>query len=126
VQTRLSANEAATPDDSITGFLPDALSSEHSFPAIGLWDGIPFGNLEVYWAKEDKMSRSVESEVGDWDRGFRVLFVVESAWGEVPAWVTSFVHWSFTADIRTTNVFVEFGSYTERLVNRRLFFLKSL
>lgn len=117
LQTWLLTHEAATPNGSIPGFLLDALSSEHSWPAVGIWDGIPFGYLEVYWVKEDKMGRYHETDVGEWDRGLRVMFVVESAWEEVPVWVTSLVHWSFTADLRTMNVFVEFGTYTERYAN---------
>lgn len=117
LQTWLSNNEAGTPKESIPGFLLDALSSEHSWPAVGQWDGNPFGYFDVYWAKEDKMGRSTEADIGDWDRGLRAKFVVESAWEVVPAWVTSFVHWSFTADLRTMNVFVEFGTDTERFVN---------
>jgi hypothetical protein len=117
LQTWLSNNEAGTPKESIPGFLLDALSSEHSWPAVGQWDGNPFGYFDVYWAKEDKMGRSPEADIGDWDRGLRAKFVVKSAWEVVPAWVTSFVHWSFTADLRTMNVFVEFGTDTERFVN---------
>src|SRR5690606_8411843 len=38
-------------------FLKDALTSRHSFPVFGCWDGKPFGYFEIYWVKEDKLGR---------------------------------------------------------------------
>jgi hypothetical protein len=45
---------AAGPMSTQEQFLKDGLSSRHSFPVIGCWDGKPFGYFEVYWVKEDK------------------------------------------------------------------------
>jgi hypothetical protein len=127
LQTWLSAEEgAAAAHESTPRVLLDALSSEHSWPAVGQWDGSPFGYFDVYWAIEENIGRCPEADIGDWDRGLRVKFVMESAWEVAPAWVTSLVHWSFTADLRTMTVFVEFGADTERFVSQSLFLLKCL
>ena len=88
-------------------FLHSALSSQHSFPAIGLWDGVPFGYFEIYWVKEDILGQHLGNEAGDWDRGVHVFVGEEWARGRVPAWVSSLVHWCFTTDIRTMNVCME-------------------
>lgn len=89
------------------GFLATALSSKHSFPVIGLWDGVPFGYFEIYWVKEDLLGRHLGSEAGDWDRGLHVLVGEEWARGRVPIWILSLVHWALAADFRTMNVCLE-------------------
>ncbi|KAL1838022.1 hypothetical protein VTK73DRAFT_4485 [Phialemonium thermophilum] len=88
------------------GFLAAALSSRHSFPAIGLWDGVPFGYFELYWVKEDQLGR-LAGTADDWDRGFHVLIGEEWARGRVQYWLSSIAHWAFCADFRTMSVCVE-------------------
>ena len=88
-------------------FLTDALQSRHSFPAIGMWDGIPFGYFELYWVKEDLLGRHMGYDAGDFDRGVHVLVGEEWARGKVPSWMTSLAHWCWQADNRTANVFLE-------------------
>lgn len=97
-------------------FLNDALGSCHSFPAIGLWDGVPFGYFEIYWVKEDILGRQLGGEAGNWDRGLHVLVGEEWARGRVPTWLTGLVHWCFTADYRTMNVCLEPRIDNERCV----------
>lgn len=87
-------------------FLSRATSLEHSFPVIGLWDGIPFGYFEIYWVKEDILGRYL-GEAGDWDRGLHVLVGEEWSRGRVRFWLSSLVHWCLTADYRTMNVCLE-------------------
>ncbi|KAL2157276.1 hypothetical protein VTH06DRAFT_6316 [Thermothelomyces fergusii] len=87
--------------------LPNALKSRHSFPAIGLWDGVPFGYFEIYWVKEDLLGRYAGPVVEDWDRGCHVLIGEEWARGRVQSWLTSLVHWMFCADYRTMNICLE-------------------
>ncbi|PHH64220.1 hypothetical protein CDD81_4834 [Ophiocordyceps australis] len=87
--------------------LPRALRLAHSFPVIGLWDGVPFGYFEIYWAKEDLLGRVAGSEVTDWDRGIHVMIGEEWARNRVPAWLTSLVHWCFNHDLRTMNIVLE-------------------
>ncbi|KAL2022178.1 hypothetical protein VTK56DRAFT_6007 [Thermocarpiscus australiensis] len=87
--------------------LADALQSRHSFPAIGLWDGVPFGYFELYWVKEDLLGRYAGGAVDDWDRGVHVLVGEEWARGRVQSWLTGLVHWIFCADYRTMSVCLE-------------------
>lgn len=91
-----------TPD-----LLTNALNSRHSFPAIGLWDGVPFGYFELYWVKEDLLGRYAGGAIDDWDRGCHVLIGEEWARGRVQSWLTSLVHWLFCADYRTMSVCLE-------------------
>ncbi|KAK1623367.1 acyl-CoA N-acyltransferase [Colletotrichum phormii] len=88
-------------------FLSNALSSKHSFPVIGMWDGVPFGYFEIYWVKEDILGQKLGSDAGDYDRGIHVFVGEEWARGRVPAWLTSLVHWCLTDDYRTMHVCLE-------------------
>lgn len=89
-------------------FLPKALQSRHSFPAIGLWDGVPFGYFELYWVKEDILGQHIGgSAADDWDRGCHVLIGEEWARGRVQSWLTSLVHWALGADYRTMSMCLE-------------------
>ncbi|KAH8677648.1 acyl-CoA N-acyltransferase [Xylariales sp. PMI_506] len=87
------------------GFLTTNLQSRHSFPIIGLWDGVPFGYFEIYWVKEDPLGQLMNAE--DWDRGIHVLVGEEWARGRVPQWLTSLQHWIWQADYRTMNIYLE-------------------
>ncbi|KAL2260852.1 hypothetical protein VTK26DRAFT_5034 [Humicola hyalothermophila] len=88
-------------------FLANALQSRHSFPVIGLWDGVPFGYFELYWVKEDLLGRYAGATIDDWDRGCHVLIGEEWARGRVQTWLTSLVHWMFCADYRTMSICLE-------------------
>jgi len=89
-------------------FLANILKSRHSFPVIGLWDGVPFGYFELYWVKEDILGRYIGgADADDWDRGCHVLIGEEWARGRVMSWLTSLVHWSFCADYRTMSMCME-------------------
>ncbi|KAK4184005.1 siderophore biosynthesis protein [Podospora australis] len=91
----------------VESFLPNALQSRHSFPVIGLWDGVPFGYFELYWVKEDILGRYAGGCIDDFDRGCHVLIGEEWARGRVQSWLTSLVHWAFTQDFRTMSVCLE-------------------
>lgn len=88
-------------------FLTNVLKLKHSFPVIGLWDGVPFGYFEIYWVKEDILGRVLGGDAGDFDRGLHVLVGEEWARGRASEWMTSLVHWCFTTDMRTMNVCLE-------------------
>ena len=88
-------------------FLGKALRSRHSFPVIGLWDGVPFGYFELYWVKEDILGRHVGAEIGDWDRGIHIMVGEEWARGRVAPWLSSLVHYCLTQDYRTMNICLE-------------------
>ncbi|ATY66084.1 Acyl-N-acyltransferase [Cordyceps militaris] len=102
---------ACTPE-----FLPTVLKAKHSFPAIGLWDGVPFGYFEIYWVKEDILGRVLGGEAGDFDRGLHVLVGEEWARGRASEWMTSLVHWCFTTDMRTMNICLEPRIDNERIL----------
>ncbi|KAK5662440.1 hypothetical protein OQA88_8351 [Cercophora sp. LCS_1] len=87
--------------------LEAALKSQHSFPAIGMWDGVPFGYFELYWVKEDILGQYIGGAADDWDRGCHVLIGEEWARGRVQTWLTSLVHWAFGADNRTMSLCLE-------------------
>ncbi|ROW00649.1 hypothetical protein VSDG_03207 [Cytospora chrysosperma] len=89
----------------VPNFLTNAMASRHSFPAIGMWDGVPFGYFELYWVKEDVLGRYANAD--DWDRGLHVFIGEEWARGRVQAWLSSLVHWMFCADNRTMSICIE-------------------
>lgn len=88
-------------------FLTTSLSLPHSFPVIGLWDGVPFGYFEIYWVKEDILGRHLGDLTDNWDRGVHVLIGEEWARGRVPIWLTALLHWCLCIDYRTMNVCLE-------------------
>jgi hypothetical protein len=90
-------------------FLRTALRSKHSFPAIGCWDGIPFGYFEIYWVKEDNVAKFIPGEVGNWDRGIHCLIGEEEYRGphRVKIWLSALVHYCWLADERTQVVVME-------------------
>ena len=89
-------------------FLLHNLTSRHSFPVIGCWDGKPFGYFEIYWVKEDPLGRQLNS-VDNYDRGIHVLVGEQEFRGphRVVIWLTALVHHCFLADIRTEAVLLE-------------------
>lgn len=100
-------------------FLQRNLTSRHSFPAIGLWDGKPFGYFEIYWVKEDILGKHLGDAAGDYDRGVHVLVGEDEFRGinKVKAWITSFAHWSFIQDYRTNAVVLEPRVDNERFIS---------
>ncbi|KAH6673119.1 siderophore biosynthesis protein-like protein [Halenospora varia] len=99
-------------------FLRTNLTSNHSFPAIGLWDGKPFGYFEIYWVKEDILGRHLGDAAQDYDRGFHVLIGEEEFRGKhrVKSWATSIAQWAFVQDYRTNAVVLEPRIDNERFI----------
>lgn len=89
-------------------FLRANLTSRHSFPVIGCWDGKPFGYFEIYWVKEDRLGRLLDV-VDDYDRGLHVLVGEEEFRGpqRVRVWLSALVHFCWLADLRTRVVVLE-------------------
>ena len=89
--------------------LDNALSSKHSFPIIGCWDGKPFGYFEIYWAKEDKLGRLLGGEVGNYTRGLHVLVGEQEFRGpnRVKVWLSALIHYCWMADVRSETVLME-------------------
>lgn len=90
-------------------FLETGLTSQHSFPVIGCFDGRPFGFFEIYWVKEDRLSAHLGGNVGDWDRGLHALVGEQEFRGphRVRVWLSALVHYCWLADLRTQTVFME-------------------
>lgn len=91
----------------VPNFLSNALSSRHSFPVIAMWDGVPFGFVEIYWVKEDLLGRHLGSGADDFDRGFHVFVGEEWARGRARLWLTGLAHWMLCVDPRTASVCAE-------------------
>lgn len=110
-QPRVSAAWGVSgPIETQEAFLKQGLNSKHSFPAIGCWDGKPFGYFELYWVKEDQLGRHLTgSDVNDWDRGFHALVGEQEFRGRhrVKVWTSALVHHLWLCDPRTQRVLVE-------------------
>ncbi|KAF2204585.1 hypothetical protein GQ43DRAFT_364353 [Delitschia confertaspora ATCC 74209] len=98
----------AGPQEHQEQFLKNGLSSNHSFPVIGCWDGKPFGYFEIYWVKEDTLGKYL-GNAEDYDRGFHCLVGEQEFRGEhrVKAWISALVHYCWLADNRTETVMLE-------------------
>jgi hypothetical protein len=91
-------------------FLRTNLTSRHSFPVIGSFDGKPFGYFEIYWVKEDRLGGYIGGDgVGEWDRGLHVLVGEQEFRGphRIKVWLSALVHCCFLADARTQAVWME-------------------
>jgi hypothetical protein len=99
-------------------FLSAALQSRHSFPAIAMWDGVPFGYFEIYWVKEDALGRHLGAEADDFDRGMHLFVGEEWARGRMPYWMSGLVHWCWQADNRTMSVLLEPRIDNEKFIQR--------
>lgn len=99
----------AGPKERQEEFLRAGLKSKHSFPAIGCWDGRPFGYFEIYWVKEDKFGRYLGGDVGNFDRGIHCLVGEQEFRGphRVRVWLSALVHYCWLADNRTETVMME-------------------
>ncbi|TVY41441.1 N(6)-hydroxylysine O-acetyltransferase [Lachnellula subtilissima] len=100
-------------------FLRSNLTSNHSFPAIGMWDGKPFGYFELYWVKEDILGRHLGDGAGNYDRGVHVLIGEQEFRGKhrVQCWLTALAHWAFVQDYRTNAVVLEPRVDNERFIS---------
>ena len=89
-------------------FLRHNLSSRHSFPVFGCWNGKPFGYFEIYWAKEDRVGPLLGG-LDNYDRGIHLLVGEQEYRGahRVAIWLSSLVHYCWLADMRTQMVMLE-------------------
>jgi RimJ/RimL family protein N-acetyltransferase len=99
----------AGPRSKQENFLRQGLTSRHSFPVFGCWDGKPFGYFEIYWVKEDRLGRLLAGNVGNYDRGLHVLVGEQEFRGahRVAIWLSALVHYCWLADMRTETVLLE-------------------
>ncbi|KAJ5601249.1 hypothetical protein N7510_010783 [Penicillium lagena] len=106
-------------------FLLANLTSKHSFPVIGCWDGKPFGYFEIYWVKEDPLGRLLD-RVDNYDRGIHLLIGEQEFRGphRVGVWLSALVHHCFLADMRTETVFLEPRVDNTKYIYSPLFYLR--
>lgn len=97
------------PESQQEEFLRKGLSSRHSIPVIGCFDGKPFGYFELYWVKEDRLGKYLGGDVGDYDRGIHCLIGEQEFRGphRVRVWLSGLVHYCWLADMRTETVMME-------------------
>lgn len=90
-------------------FLRHNLTSRHSFPVLGCWDGKPFGYFEIYWVKEDRLGPLLASGADNYDRGIHLLVGEQEYRGahRLAVWLSSLVHYCWLADLRTQTVMLE-------------------
>ncbi|KAI5362161.1 Putative acyl-CoA N-acyltransferase, acyltransferase MbtK/IucB-like domain-containing protein [Septoria linicola] len=90
-------------------FLKGGLTSKHSIPVIGCFDGNPFGYFEMYWVKEDKLAGYLGGAADDFDRGLHVLVGEQEFRGQhrFKVWMSALVHCCWLADSRTNVVMME-------------------
>lgn len=90
-------------------FLKAGLTSRHSFPVIGCFDGKPFAYFEIYWVKEDRLGSHLGGDVGEWDRGLHVLVGEQEFRGphRIKVWLSALVHYCWLADSRTNVAMLE-------------------
>lgn len=107
------------PQESQHQFLSEGLSSRHSFPVFGCWDGKPFGYFEIYWVKEDLLGKLLGGEVGNFARGLHVLIGEQEFRGahRVKIWLSALVHYCLLADPRTETVMLEPRVDNEKFIN---------
>jgi hypothetical protein len=109
----------AGPISTQEAFLKADLESRHSFPVIGCWDGKPFGYFNIYWVMEDILGKYLSpGDVGDWDRGIRVLVGEDEFRGahRVKCWLSSLANWAITSDYRTNSFVLEPRVDAERYI----------
>lgn len=96
-------------------FLRSHFQIRHSFPAVGCWNGNPFGYFQVYWVKESRLGQTCD-EVDNYDRGVHCLYSdPESVTPlRMAIWLSALVHYCWLADIRTQSVVLELKMENER------------
>ncbi len=85
-------------------------------PLIAAFDDTPFGYIEAYWAREDRIAPYYDTD--DFDRGWHVL-VGDAAFRGKPwlaAWMPSVSHYLFLADHRTRRLVIEPRSDNDRML----------
>ncbi|KAF3482895.1 uncharacterized protein GIQ15_02219 [Arthroderma uncinatum] len=84
-------------------FLKGRLTSRYLFPAIGCWDGKPFGYFEIFWVKEGSVQRPLPILVDDFDRGLRCLVYdhEDRKPHQTQVWLNALIHYCLLADNRT-------------------------
>ncbi|KAM5454488.1 hypothetical protein McanMca71_004262 [Microsporum canis] len=89
-------------------FIKARLTSKYLFPAIGCWNGKPFGYFEIVWVKEGSVKRPLPVLVDDFDRGLRCIVFDDEDRNphQTQVWLNALVHYCLLADNRTQAISV--------------------
>lgn len=99
--------EEAGPIDKHRAYLRKQTDDPHTLPLVICLDGVPFGYVEAYWAREDRIAPFCDA--ADHDRGWHVLIGDPACRGQhfVSAWMPSVSHYLFLDDPRTQRLVIE-------------------
>ncbi|KAL4934279.1 acyl-CoA N-acyltransferase [Aspergillus undulatus] len=91
-----------------SNFLEERMCSQNSFPILVCWGSISTGYFELFWVREDALSRSLD-DADDFDRGVR-CFIGDERFLEpklLKKCMSSLAHHCWLYDQRTNNVLFE-------------------
>lgn len=99
--------EEQGPIDKHRAYLRKQTEDAHTLPLVLCLDGVPFGYVEAYWAREDRIAPFCDAR--DHDRGWHVLIGDPACRGQhfVSAWMPSVSHFLFLDDPRTQRLVIE-------------------
>lgn len=99
--------EEAGPIEKHRAYLRKQTEDAHTLPLVICLDGVPFGYVEAYWAREDRIAAFCGA--ADHDRGWHVLIGDPAYRGQhfVSAWMPSISHYLFLDDPRTQRLVIE-------------------
>lgn len=85
-------------------YLSELIADPHMLPMVGCFDDKPFGYLEIYWAKENRIAPFYDAD--DYDRGWHVAVGEDAFRGRayISAWLPSLMHYLFLDDPRTQRI----------------------
>ncbi|ORX77994.1 hypothetical protein K493DRAFT_293676 [Basidiobolus meristosporus CBS 931.73] len=99
-----------------TTYLKNLHADPHIIPVIGLIDNEPFGYLEIYWGKEDRLGEFYLAD--DYDRGIHCLVGEQKFRGPeyVHTWMSSINHFAFLSEPRTSRLVGEPRADNDKLI----------
>ena len=95
----------------------DAIAADpHATALVLCLDDEPFGYVEAYWAKEDRIAPFCDAQ--DHDRGWHVLVGEAACRGKpfLTAWMPSVAHYLFLDDCRTQRIVIEPRADNDRMI----------
>ncbi|MGI9277185.1 MAG: GNAT family N-acetyltransferase [Endozoicomonas sp.] len=96
--------EMAHSREELQEYIIKLLADTRTWPLIGCFNGEPFGYMETYWAKEDRLAPYYDCQ--PWDRGFHLLVGNNKFLGSrySLSWTRSITHFLFLDDPRTARL----------------------
>ncbi|MGY0216163.1 GNAT family N-acetyltransferase [Endozoicomonadaceae bacterium StTr2] len=87
--------------EELKAYIQSLLEDRRTWPLVGCFNGEPFGYMEVYWAKEDRIAPYYDCQA--WDRGFHLLVGNRKYLGPrySRSWTCAISHFLYLDDPRT-------------------------